>query len=180
MRVIAGELRSRKLLAPPGETTRPTPDRLREALFSVLQPYLDGVVFYDLYAGSGAVGIEAISRGAARAVFVEADRSALAALKGNLAALGILDRGLIVSKKVIPAVKTGLRGIVFADPPYGERSEYEKLAHALAENLEEVELLLIQHDRRLEMPATIGAFERQRELRQGDNVITFYGLGEAG
>ena len=84
MRIIAGALRSRTLTAPPGLATRPTSDRLRETLFNVLAPRIEGASFLDLYAGSGAVGIEALSRGAVRVVFVERDEPALAALRGNL------------------------------------------------------------------------------------------------
>src|SRR5271165_611036 len=89
MRVIAGSLRSRTLQAPPGLTTRPTSDRLRETLFNVLAPRIQGSVFLDLYAGSGAVGIEALSRGAERVDFVERAPAALAVLRANLTRLGL-------------------------------------------------------------------------------------------
>lgn len=100
MRVIAGEFGRRKLEAPKGDTTRPTPDRLRESLFSILAPELEGVEFTDLYCGSGAVGIEAISRGAAHCTFVERDRAALEALEKNLKALGVGTRATVVPKPV--------------------------------------------------------------------------------
>jgi 16S rRNA (guanine(966)-N(2))-methyltransferase RsmD len=176
MRVIAGEYRSRKLVAPEGETTRPTPDRLRESLFSILQDRIYGAVFYDLYAGSGSVGIEALSRGASRAVFVESDRLALRALWENLKSLGIEGRSLVSTKRAAVAVAHGVSGIVFADPPYDRPQEYEKLIAALARDTKTVELFLIQHDRRMTMPRTIGALERYRELKQGDNVVSFYHL----
>ena len=88
MRIIAGSLRSRTLTAPPGVATRPTSDRLRETLFNVLAPRMEGAAFLDLYAGSGAVGIEALSRGAARVEFVERAPAALKVLRGNLERLG--------------------------------------------------------------------------------------------
>src|ERR1039458_3160387 len=90
VRIIAGSLRSRTLEAPPGLTTRPTSDRLRETLFNVLAPRIQGAAFLDLYAGSGAVGIEALSRGAARVEFVEREPKALKALRTNLVKLGIV------------------------------------------------------------------------------------------
>lgn len=179
MRVIAGEFRSRKLVAPMGDATRPTPDRLRESLFSILQTRVERKVFYDLYAGSGAVGIEALSRGASRAVFVEHDGNALAALKENLDALRLSARALVVRKRVHAAIGNGVSGIVFADPPYDAPAEYEKLAAALASETGDIELLLIQHDRRLALPAAIGELRPYRELKQGDNVIAFYGRGES-
>ena len=89
MRIIAGEYRSRTLEAPAGLATRPTSDRLRETLFNVLAPRMEGAVFLDLYAGSGAVGIEALSRGAASVDFVERAESAVAVLRKNLARLGV-------------------------------------------------------------------------------------------
>lgn len=174
MRVIAGEFRSRKLLTPPGDATRPTPDRLRESLFSILQPSLDGQVFYDLYAGSGSVGIEALSRGAARAVFVESDRAALAALRENLKTLQIEGRALVLPKRTAAALSHPPSGIVFADPPYNQPKEYEKLLAALAAQAQEITLLLIQHDRRFPLPESVAHLRRYRELKQGDNVVSFY------
>ena len=89
MRVIAGRFRSRKLKSVPGLDTRPTPDRLRESLFNVLAPSIEGAIFVDAYAGTGSVGIEALSRGAERAVFIERSRGAIAVLRENLASLGV-------------------------------------------------------------------------------------------
>ncbi len=176
MRVIAGEFRSRKLIAPPGDATRPTPDRLRESLFSILQPRLQGIVFHDLYAGSGAVGIEALSRGAARAVFVESSREALAALGENLRSLQLGGRAQVVPKRAHHYAASGLSGIVFADPPYTQPKEYDKLIAALAKKAAGIDLLLLQQDRRLALPEKIGPLARQRELKQGDNVVSFYYL----
>src|SRR5260370_13861393 len=100
MRVIAGEFRSRTLKSLPGVDGRPTPDRLREALFNVLAPRLEGMVFADLYAGTGAVGIEALSRGARRALFVEQDRAAVGLIRANLKSLGIEARADVRQGKV--------------------------------------------------------------------------------
>jgi 16S rRNA (guanine966-N2)-methyltransferase len=121
MRVIAGEFAGRKLVAPEGTTTRPTTDKVRQALFNSLTSMgvLDGAVVADLYAGSGALGIEALSRGADRCVFVERDRAALTALRQNIAALGIDDRCQVTSSDVmawVPAMRNV--DIAFIDPPY--------------------------------------------------------------
>src|ERR1035438_5062694 len=138
VRIIAGSLRSRTLEAPPGLTTRPTSDRLRETLFNVLAPRIQGAAFLDLYAGSGAVGIEALSRGAASAVFVERAMAALAALRANLASLGIAEGFRIqpgtvtgwlrkAEKRFGAGTQAGLSqafDLVFLDPPYEAAEEY--------------------------------------------------------
>jgi 16S rRNA (guanine966-N2)-methyltransferase len=121
MRVIAGEFGGRKLVAPDGTTTRPTTDKVRQAVFNSLgsMGVLEGAVVADLYAGSGALGIEAISRGAERCIFVERDRSALHALRDNIAALGIADRSAVHATDVmawVPAMRNV--DIAFIDPPY--------------------------------------------------------------
>ncbi len=121
MRVISGEFGGRRLVTPEGETTRPTTDKTRGAVFNSLSSMgiLDGAVVADLYAGSGALGIEAISRGAAKCVFVERDRSALLALRENIATLGIDDRCTVHGTDVmawVPAMRNV--DIAFIDPPY--------------------------------------------------------------
>ena len=109
MRIIAGDFKSRRLVAPEGDQTRPTPDRLREALFSALGHRVVDTVFLDAYAGSGSVGIEALSRGAKRAIFVEKHPKALAALRANLASLGLSDRATVIATAVSRALPTPTR-----------------------------------------------------------------------
>jgi 16S rRNA (guanine966-N2)-methyltransferase len=121
MRIIAGEWRGRKLVAPAGQQTRPTADRTRETLFSMLASRLgsfDGLRVADLYAGSGALGLEALSRGAAHATFVEYDRAAVKAIEANAAALGARDRTSLraISAASLPASEPF--DLIFADPPY--------------------------------------------------------------
>jgi 16S rRNA (guanine966-N2)-methyltransferase len=121
MRVISGEFGGRRLVSPEGETTRPTTDKVRQAVFNSLSSMgvIDGAVVADLYAGSGALGIEAISRGAERCVFVERDRYALQALRENIAALGIEDRCKVHGTDVmawVPAMRNV--DVAFIDPPY--------------------------------------------------------------
>jgi 16S rRNA (guanine966-N2)-methyltransferase len=132
MRIVAGDLGGRRIKAPPGRGTRPTSDRVREALFSILGP-LDGLHVLDLFAGSGALGIEALSRGAASAVFVDDDPRAVAAIRDNLASLGLSAR---VHRRDAIAYLRGARegsfGLVFLDPPY---SSADELAGALSERL---------------------------------------------
>jgi 16S rRNA (guanine966-N2)-methyltransferase len=120
MRVVSGELGGRRLVTPAGTSTRPTTDRVREAIFNSLgsSGVLEGAVVADLFAGSGAVGIEALSRGAERCVFVERDRAALRALADNLDALDLGDRAKVLASDVMSVAGTIDADIVFADPPY--------------------------------------------------------------
>src|SRR6185369_2312849 len=117
MRVIAGEFRSRHLLSVPGLDTRPTPDRVRETLFNILTPVIEGSVFVDAYAGTGAVGIEAISRGAQLAIFLEKDRVAVDVIKANLNSLGIKAAARIIKGAVALQLAALEPDIVFLDPP---------------------------------------------------------------
>src|SRR5215831_7666907 len=172
MRVIGGEFRSRLLKSIPGVDVSPTPDRLREALFNVLAPRIAGAVFADVYAGTGAVGIEALSRGAARAIFVEEDRNALAVIRSNLKSLGLEGRAQILQGRARAALPMVEAGIVFIDPPYRLEREYTSALEILGAAL--VPLAILQHDIRLVLPEAAGSLGRTRELRQGDNILSFY------
>ncbi len=138
MRIIAGSFRSRALQAPAGLATRPTSDRLRETLFNVLAPRIEGAVFLDLYAGSGAVGIEALSRGAAQVVFVERASAALMVLRANLARLGIASGFRVAAESVGGFLrKPGTMAafdLVFLDPPYDAANEYASTLGELGNN----------------------------------------------
>jgi 16S rRNA (guanine966-N2)-methyltransferase len=169
MRVIGGEFRSRRLKSIAGLATRPTPDRLRETLFNILAPRIAGAVFVDAYAGTGAVGIEALSRGAARCVFVESGRRAVEAIRENLHALGIEERASVVTGKVTAALGRMEADIVFLDPPYEMEAEY---AAALGEI--GAALAIAQHSVRFDPGDAHGELRRVRVLRQGDNALSFY------
>ena len=127
MRVIAGTARSLPLKSPEGMDTRPTTDRIKETLFNMLQPYLASCVFIDLFSGSGAIGIEAISRGAARAYFVEQSPKAISCIQQNLAFTKFTDRGIVIKQDVLAAL-SGIHekeaDVIFMDPPY--QQEHEK------------------------------------------------------
>jgi 16S rRNA (guanine(966)-N(2))-methyltransferase RsmD len=174
MRVIGGEFRSRRLKSPPGEATRPTPDRLREALFNVLAPRIEGAVFADAYAGCGAVGIEALSRGASRAVFIEKSRPALLVLRENLALLGLRQRAEVRGGNAASVVARLEADIVFLDPPYPLEEEYGLCLEALGETAPP--LVIVQHAARAtpRLKERYGRLERVRVLRQGDNALSFY------
>jgi 16S rRNA (guanine966-N2)-methyltransferase len=169
MRVIAGEFRSRVLKTLPGLNTRPTPDRLREALFNILALRLEGAEFLDAYAGTGAVGIEALSRGARRAIFVESNRAAVDIIRQNLASLDLHKRSEVITSKALPALKRLSADIIFLDPPYELESEY-----AAALTVAQAPLVLVQHASRFALEEEYGRLRRVRSLKQGDNSIGFY------
>lgn len=180
MRVIAGEFRSRRLTSLPGNATRPTPDRLRETLFNILAPRLQGATFVDVYAGTGAVGIEALSRGASHAWFLEKNRAALQAIRENLAALKLEPRATVVGGPALLTLGGDLAcriaghasGIVFLDPPYSGEREYADALQLLSET--PPPLTIFQHSVRFALPETQGGLTRTRILKQGDNALSFY------
>jgi 16S rRNA (guanine(966)-N(2))-methyltransferase RsmD len=172
VRVIAGEFRRRTLKSLPGLDVRPTPDRLREALFNVLAPRIEGKIFADLYAGTGAVGIEALSRGAAQAIFVEQKHAAVRVIHENLKALGIEARASVREGRVTAMLPRIEADIVFLDPPYPLEKEYAAALLLLGENAPE--LVIVQHPPRLKLAEVYGSLRRTRHLKQGDNELSFY------
>jgi len=182
MRVIAGSFRSRTLQAPAGLATRPTSDRLRETLFNVLAPRIQGAAFLDLYAGSGAVGIEALSRGAASVVFVERAAAAIRVLRTNLDRLGLREGYRIVAGSVggyLRNTKGGPRfDAVFLDPPYAALSEYaatlELLGSPATALLGDGALVIAEHRRKAALEDRYGLVHRTRLLEQGDAALSFY------
>ena len=172
MRVIAGEFRSRRLKSIPGAATRPTPDRLRETLFDILAPHIKGARFLDAYAGTGAVGIEALSRGAVHAWLLERNRAALNAIRENLAALELEARATVVAGPVLTTLARYPADIVFLDPPYDLEREYTAALDLLSETKPAISI--VQHSVRLELPESRGSLERTRIVRQGDNALSFY------
>ena len=172
MRVIGGEFRSRVLKSVPGLDTRPTPDRLREALFNVLAPRISGAVFADLYAGTGAVGIEALSRGASRAIFVENNRAAARVIHENLRSLGLEPRAQVREGRVRQMLPKLDAGIVFLDPPYELATEYAFALGLLGSR--GYKMVIVQHDVRLKLEESYGSLKRRRVMKQGDNVLSFY------
>src|SRR6266550_3764943 len=172
MRVIGGEFRSRVLKSIPGLDVRPTPDRLRESLFNVLAPRIAGTVFADLYAGTGAVGIEALSRGASRVIFAETDRAAAGVLRENVKSLGLEARAELRQGRATALIGKITADIVFLDPPYDLHSEYETALTKLGEI--PPALVIVQHDVRLKLAMGYGELHQTRVLRQGDNCLSFF------
>ena len=179
MRVIAGTLGGRRLRAPRGLDTRPTSDRVREALFMALGP-LEGCPVVDLFAGSGALGIEALSRGAARADFVERDAGARRVLEENLRALDLLERARVWALD-LPRGLGRLRealagaGLVLLDPPYGGGAARAVLAALGAEGvLAPGTRVVLEHHAKDEVPETSGALARVRLRRYGETMVSTY------
>jgi 16S rRNA (guanine(966)-N(2))-methyltransferase RsmD len=183
MRVIAGTYRSRKLEAPRGASTRPTSDRLRETLFNILQPRIARSRFADLYAGTGAVGIEALSRGASHVYFSEKSLPAIAALRSNLASLKITgdytleDRGTLALLERLPKLLS--LDIVYLDPPWESASDYETTLSFLGSprglaSLAPFAIVIAEHARKNSLALTYGALEQYRLVQQGDAALSFY------
>lgn len=169
MRVIGGEFRSRALKSVPGLDTRPTPDRLRETLFNILAPRIDDSVFADFYAGTGAVGIEALSRGARRAVFVESNRAALGTIRENLRTLKLEARTEVRQARAAAVAAMIEADIAFIDPPYHLAKEYDAVLQAVR-----APFVIVQHDVRLKLMDAYGRLRHARTTRQGDNCLTFF------
>ena len=184
MRVIAGTFRSRQLLAPRGTATRPTSDRLRETLFNILQPRIEGCRFVDLYAGTGAVGIEALSRGASHVWFAENAEPALASIRGNLAGLKIArsytleDRGTGAMLQRLAKLPSPA-DIVYLDPPYEAEAEYAGTLNFLGsvrgrQSLAPDAVVIAEHSSKARLAGRYGALEHYRLLKQGDAALSFY------
>ncbi len=176
MRVIAGALKGRRLQAPTWEGVRPTSDRLRETLFNILAPRVVGARVLDAYAGTGAVGIEAISRGAADVVFVDRDPRAASLIAANLARCGLAQRYAIIRGAVADTFETLRTGppfdIVFLDPPYDQvvAGVLESTPAILAPD----GIVVLEHARRHPPPRHVEGLELTREVRSGDSGITIY------
>jgi 16S rRNA (guanine966-N2)-methyltransferase len=185
MRVIAGEYRHRTLRSLPGLAIRPTSDRLRETLFNVLcsgnPAALAESSWLDLYAGTGAIGIEALSRGARMAYFVESSREAAEVIAANLKSLGIASGFQIVRVDTVKALRRleaerSAADYVFLDPPYSLQDEYVRTLTALASSqvVGVHTIVIAEHQKRFDPGEAFGALQRYRTLAQGDGALSFY------
>lgn len=187
MRVIAGKYRSRPLRSLRGMDIRPTSDRLRETLFNVLSPgnpnALLGTVWLDLFAGTGAVGIEALSRGAKQVYFVENSPVAAEAIRKNLASMGIVE-GFTILREESPRVLSRIKqqgvtaDVVFLDPPYRMKDAYPKTLQLLAESsvIGATSIVIAEHEKKFDPGAEFGRIKRFRQLVQGSTTLSFYRL----
>jgi 16S rRNA (guanine966-N2)-methyltransferase len=181
MRVIAGKFRSQPLASPKGRDTRPTSDRLRETLFNVIAPHIQNAVFADLYAGTGAVGIEAISRGARQVYFAENAKVPLETLRHNLDRLQIHDQAIVEPKGTHPLLRRVLQqgillDLIFLDPPYRDQLAYETVLTFLAEHsiLQDDAIVVVEHSRRYCLPKLNLQLQPYRRIEQGEAALTFF------
>jgi 16S rRNA (guanine(966)-N(2))-methyltransferase RsmD len=185
MRVIAGQYRSRPLRSLRGTDIRPTSDRLRETLFDVLcagnPTALEGTTWLDLYAGTGAVGIEALSRGARMVHFAESSKEAAELIAANLKSLGVASGFQIMNGEAGKALRQWeaagvVADFVFLDPPYRLQEEYARTLQVLARSkvLHESSVVIAEHEKRFDPGEEFGALRRYRKLEQGDAALSFY------
>jgi 16S rRNA (guanine966-N2)-methyltransferase len=178
-RVIAGSARGTRLLAP-GEGTRPMGDRVKQTLFAILEPNLPGAAVLDLFAGSGGGGIEALSRGAAQAVFVERDVTAVRCIADNLARARVADRGMVhkadaVGYLIDKAAAEGPFDVVLVDPPYAEAGLMAAALARLGPAILTTEAIVVaKHFWRTPPPEAVGLLASFRSKRFGETALTFY------
>lgn len=186
MRVIAGKFGSRRLKSLRGLALRPSSDRLRETLFNILGAEVEDSLFVDAFAGTGAVGIEALSRGAREVIFIENHRAATNLIRDNLQSLGISSGAEILAMNAVAgftqlAARRLLADFIFLDPPYAQTSDYLEVldfldaSHLLAPR----GLVIVEHRRKLDLPARLRILEESRVVEQGDSALTFYRLALA-
>jgi 16S rRNA (guanine966-N2)-methyltransferase len=185
VRVIAGRYRSRVLKGPGSVKMRPTSDRLRETLFNVLGPAVEGSFFIDVFAGTGAVGIEAISRGVAEAIFVESNPKAAQVIRQNLESLKITNAQIVLSHALPGLERIAGRHVVadfiFVDPPYESVDEYSRVLDFLdASHLIAPQgVVIVEHYFKMNLPERFTRLERTRVLEQGDASLSFFRLAAA-
>ena len=180
MRIIAGSARGRRLQAPRGDATRPTGDRVKQSLFDILSPRIGGARFLDLFSGSGAIGLEAFSRGASEVVLVDQARPAVEAAQANVATLKA--QGVLVLRLPVVAALRQLAGgepfdVVFLDPPY-DSPLYEVVLGDVGTLLAADGVVVAEHFHKRALPATIGVLELTREVRVGDHRLSFFERGD--
>ena len=180
MRVISGKYRGRRLKGPKGTELRPTGDRLKETLFNILKPQISGAVVLDVFSGTGAIGIEALSRGADRTVFIERDPSANALIQRNLEICGIEDGFSIIKQDAFAALRSLARqefraDIIYFDPPYDWKPYPDLLKLAFKHGLVSCRAcVVIEHRRKAVLPENGEEYHRYRVVRHGDKCLSFY------
>ena len=179
MRIISGTSKGRRLVTPRGYSLRPTSDRMKESVFNILGKEVENKVVLDLFAGTGNLGIEALSRGAKKAVFVESGRQALRLIQRNLSQCGMEGQSEIVPKDANRAIgnleqKGEVFDLILMDPPYGKGMVRKTLAKLTSHRIyHEGSILVVQHDRRESIAETVEGWKLFRQRRIGDTLISF-------
>lgn len=184
MRIVAGDRKSIPLKSAAGKTTRPTTDKVKESLFNIIGPYFSGGVALDLFAGSGGLGLEALSRGAARAVFIEKDPKSLEALRSNIAKCRYEDETEVYRNDATRAIAMLIQRpqpftFVFVDPPYAQVAYYDLVQQLVdAGKVTDNGVIVCEHDKAFTLPEAYGDFVCQRQEKYGDSIISIYEKGE--
>ncbi|MEW9697767.1 16S rRNA (guanine(966)-N(2))-methyltransferase RsmD [Paenibacillus sp. SI8] len=180
MRVISGSAKGRSLKAVPGMSTRPTTDKVKEAIFSMIGPYFEGGQVLDLFAGTGGLGIEALSRGMEKAVFIDIEKKSIETIQLNLQAAGLKEQAEVYRTDAVRALKALAKReqqfqLVFLDPPY-KMKVIAELILAMEEQglLDEQATIVVEHDSQDVLLEAIGGFEQQRRAGYGDTAVTIY------
>jgi 16S rRNA (guanine966-N2)-methyltransferase len=176
MRVTGGIGRGRRLKVPSGSRVRPTSDKVKQALFNILGDRVEGSYFLDLYAGAGGIGIEALSRGAARVLFVDASRDSLDVVKQNIEQMGFGDNAevMLSTAESFLRKRTGHYDIVFLDPPYAEELQPLLELIAGAGILKDESVVIAEHFKKQPSPEQAGGLTLYRLAKYGDTVLAFY------
>lgn len=186
MRVIAGERKGMPLKAINGNTTRPTTDKVKESMFNILGPFFDGGLVLDLFAGSGGLGIEALSRGMDRAIFIEKDGKAHQNLKENIAKCRYEDVAEVYRNDATRALKALIKrevqaDLIFLDPPYAKHSYYKMVEEIIVNHVVAKDgIIVCEHDNQLKLPEKMATFTKYREEKYGSTIMSFYRLEEEG
>jgi 16S rRNA (guanine966-N2)-methyltransferase len=173
MRIIAGQFKGRRLAGPEGPRLRPTSDSLRETLFNILGPSLEGANVLDAFAGTGAVGLEALSRGATGVTFIERDRQAITLLEGNIRLCGAGKACAIVKDDFFDVAVTDMFDLVFLDPPY-DVVDLHAVVSTAAPLVAHGGRLVLEHSRRRVSPEAAATLRRTRLVTAGDSALSFY------
>ncbi len=182
MRIIAGEFRGRRLHTPKSDRIRPTGDRVREAVFSIIASAVPNAQVLDLFAGTGAMGLEALSRGAARCVFVDQGVEAVRLIRENIELCGASDYSVVVQEAVPSAIrrraeKSELFDLIFMDPPYG-KGLVEKTLEVIGAVSSPETLAIAEHHIRDDSPDQVKDWKRESERRYGDTMISIYSISK--
>ena len=182
VRIISGIYRGRRLQTSAGRDVRPTSDRLRETLFNILAPHLRGARFLDLCAGSGAIGIEALSRHAAQVTFVDQSRHSSEIIKANLQALKINDKTQILNRDVLAAIRQldseeETFDLIYFDPPYASELYAPVLLRLTSSSLvHDDSLIIVEHRAKIKLAPEYGKWKLYRQVKQGESALAFYAV----
>lgn len=183
-RIISGKARGTHLVTPKGDKTRPTADKVKEALFSILAPVISDAVFLDLYSGSGQIALEALSRGAAKAYMIEQNRYSLDCIKTNIEKTGLTEQTFVMRGSVSPQLKNLLTkqlkfDLIYIDPPWDQaEKDFMKISVLLSDLIAENGWIILEHDSRQQLPEVVTKLKCFRRCQYGSAMLSFYQLEE--